>query len=84
MNPNVLVAAITTAGSVAVAVTALVLAYRGMNSLERRLELIEGDLKQFFRSLGEPDPHPPVSTPRQAYCSSHNPKGHCPDYEEKV
>jgi hypothetical protein len=55
VNPNVLVAAITTAGSVAVSVTALVLAYRGMNSLERRMEIIESDLKQFYRTLAEHD-----------------------------
>jgi hypothetical protein len=55
VNPNVLVAAITTAGSVAVSVTALVLAYRGMNSLERRMEIIEADLKQFYRTLAELD-----------------------------
>ena len=53
MNPNVLVAAINAGGSIVVAVTALVLAYRGLNSIERRLEIIEQDLKNFYRLLGE-------------------------------
>jgi hypothetical protein len=51
MNPNVLVAAINAGGSIVIGVTALILAYRGLNSIERRLEVIEGDLKQFYRDL---------------------------------
>jgi hypothetical protein len=42
-------------GSVAVAVTALILNFRLFNSLERRIELIESDLKAFFRDLGDHD-----------------------------
>ena len=51
MNPNVLVAAINAGGSIAIGITALVLAYRGLNSIERRLEVIESDLKMFYRDL---------------------------------
>jgi len=51
MNPNVLIAAIAAGGTIAVAITALLLNYRGFNSLERRLEIIETDLKEFFRQL---------------------------------
>jgi biopolymer transport protein ExbB/TolQ len=58
MNPNVLIAAIATAGSVVVAITALLLNYRMVerierwfSSLERRLEVIESDLKEFFKIL---------------------------------
>ena len=55
MNPNVLVAPINACGSIAIGITALVLAYRGLNSIERRLELIEQDLKQFFGDLSDHD-----------------------------
>ena len=51
MNPNVLIAAIAAGGGIAVAITALLLNYRGFSSLERRLEVIETDLKEFFRQL---------------------------------
>ena len=51
MNPNILVAAINAGGSIIIGVTALILAYRGFGSIERRLEIIEQDLKEFFRSL---------------------------------
>jgi hypothetical protein len=51
MNPNVLIAAISAAGSIAIAITALLLNYRAFASIERRLEIIEGDLKEFFRQL---------------------------------
>lgn len=51
MNANVPVAAINAGGSIVIGVTALILAYRGLNSIERRLEVIEVDLKQFYRDL---------------------------------
>jgi len=41
MNPNVLVAAITTAGSAAVAITALILGYRGFASIDARFASID-------------------------------------------
>jgi hypothetical protein len=40
---------------VVTAITALILSYRLFNSLERRIEVIEPDLKQFFRTLAEHD-----------------------------
>jgi len=55
MSDTVLVALISASGSVAVAVTALALNFRLFNSLERRIELIESDLKQFFKQLVEFD-----------------------------
>ena len=80
MNPNVLVAAIAAGGSVAVAITALLLNYRVFDQIdkrfeqidkrftsfeerfdqrfaeiERRLELIEADLKEFFKVLARHD-----------------------------
>ena len=33
----------------------LILVYSGFNSIERRLEIIEGDLKQFFKDLSRHD-----------------------------
>jgi hypothetical protein len=62
MNPNVLIAAIAAGGSIVIAVTALLLNYRAFNSIggkfasiERRLELIEADLKEFFKMLARHD-----------------------------
>lgn len=55
MSDTVTVALISAGGSVAVAVTALILNFRLFNSLERRIELIESDLKQFFRDLADHD-----------------------------
>lgn len=55
MSDTIAVAAISAAGSVAVAVTALILNFRLFNSLERRIEVIEADLKQFFKDLAEHD-----------------------------
>jgi len=55
MTDTVAVALTTASGSVAVAITALVLNFRLFNSLERRIEVIEHDLKDFFRTLAEYD-----------------------------
>ena len=55
MSDTVTVALVSTGGSVAVAVTALILNFRLFNSLERRIEIIESDLKQFFRDLADHD-----------------------------
>jgi hypothetical protein len=55
MSDTVTVALISAGGSVAVAITALTLNFRLFNSLERRIETIESDLKQFFRDLAEHD-----------------------------
>lgn len=55
MSDTVTVAIVSAGGSVAVAITALLLNFRLFNSLERRIEVIETDLKQFFRSLADHD-----------------------------
>lgn len=55
LTENVLVALISAGGMSLTAVTALVLNYRGFNSIERRLEIIEKDLKEFFRELSNHD-----------------------------
>jgi len=55
VNPNVLVAAITAGNSLAVAITALVLNHRGFIAIERRLDVIEADLKEFFKVLARHD-----------------------------
>src|SRR5205085_4744717 len=70
MSDTVIVALISSGGSVLVAVTALLLNYRGfasidgrfaalessingrIASLERRLEVIERDIKEFYKLLG--------------------------------
>ena len=55
MSDTVIVAVISAAGSVFVAITALLLNNRLFSSLERHIELIQADLKQFFHELGEHD-----------------------------
>ena len=56
MHDNtVLVALISAGGSVSVAITALILNARQFSSLERRIEVIEKDLKDFFRTFADHD-----------------------------
>jgi 3-methyladenine DNA glycosylase/8-oxoguanine DNA glycosylase len=55
VDNTVAVALISGGGSVAVAITALLLNFRLFNSLERRIELIESDLKGFVNKLFELD-----------------------------
>lgn len=55
MSDTVTVALISAGGSVLVAITALTLNFRLFGSLEKRIEVIEQDLKQFFRTLAELD-----------------------------
>lgn len=55
LTDNVLTALISAAGMALTAITALILNYRGFNSIERRLEIIEKDLKDFFRELSGHD-----------------------------
>jgi hypothetical protein len=55
MSDTVTVALISAGGSAAVAVTALILNFRLFNSLERRIEVVGSDLKQFFRDLADQD-----------------------------
>jgi hypothetical protein len=49
------VALISAGGSVLVAITALLLNYRGFTSIERRLEVLEHDVKEFYKLLGVQD-----------------------------
>lgn len=51
MSDNVLIAVIGSGSTFLTALSALLLVYRGFASIERRLEIIEGDLKQFFKDL---------------------------------
>ena len=53
MDSNVTVALVTGCCTGVVGISALLLNYRGFNSLERRMEVMEGDLKQFYKHLGE-------------------------------
>jgi len=53
MTDTVTVALISAGGSVVIAVTALILNFRLFNSLERRIEVIETDLKHFFKDLAD-------------------------------
>jgi voltage-gated potassium channel Kch len=66
MSDTVIVALISAGSSVLVAITALILNHRGFasmdarfialeNRMDRRLESIEADLKEFYRMLAEPD-----------------------------
>lgn len=55
MSDQVLVALISTSGAVVLGITALLLNYRLFHSLERRIEIIEQDLKQFYRTLADHD-----------------------------
>ena len=55
MSDTVIVALVSSGASVITAVTALTLNYRLFNSLERRIEVIEGDLKQIFQLISELD-----------------------------
>jgi hypothetical protein len=46
---------VVASGAIIVPVTALLLNYRGFASLERRLEVIERDLKDFYKASAEHD-----------------------------
>jgi len=50
MTDTVTVALISTGCPVAVAITALIVSYRLLNSVERRIEVIQRDLKDFLRT----------------------------------
>lgn len=52
MSDTVTVALISAGGSVAVAVTALILNVRMFSSLERRIAQLETDNKEFFKWFG--------------------------------
>ena len=55
MTDTVIVALISTSGTLLVAVTALLLNYRGFVSLERRMERGEDDMKQLTGAINELD-----------------------------
>jgi hypothetical protein len=55
MTDTVIVGLISAGGTVLTAITALILNYRLFNSLEWRMEVIERELKEFFKSLAEHD-----------------------------
>ena len=52
MSDTVIVALISAGGSVAVAITALILNVRMFSSLDRRIERLEQDNKEFFKWFG--------------------------------
>ena len=51
MDNTVTVALISSGGSVLVAITALLLNYRGFASLETRLNMLQGDMKDLNRAM---------------------------------
>lgn len=51
MDNTVIVALISTGGSVLVAVTALVLNYRGFASIDARLNLMQSDMKDLYKAM---------------------------------
>ena len=51
MDNTVIVALISSGGSVLVAVTALLLNYRGFASLEARLNMMQGDMKDLNKAM---------------------------------
>lgn len=51
MSDTVTVALISSSGTLLVAITALLLNYRGFVSLERRIERVEQDMKEFFKLM---------------------------------
>ena len=55
MSDTVTVALISTSGTLLVAVTALLLNYRGFVSLERRMERTEDDVKQMTGAINDLD-----------------------------
>ena len=52
MSDTVIVGLISAAGSVAVAITALIVNVRMFSSLDRRIERLEKDNKEFFKWFG--------------------------------
>lgn len=51
MTDTVTVALISSGATMLVSITALLLNYRGFVSLERRIERVEQDMKEFFKLL---------------------------------
>jgi hypothetical protein len=55
MSDNVLIAIVGGSTTFLTALSSLLLVYRGFGSIERRLEMIESDLKQFYKDLSRND-----------------------------
>jgi tRNA1(Val) A37 N6-methylase TrmN6 len=55
MSDTVTVAIVSSSASMLTAITALLLNHRGFNSLERRIEVIEKDLKDFYKTQADHD-----------------------------
>jgi hypothetical protein len=51
MDSTVIVALISAGGSVLVAITALVLNYRGFASIDARLNLMQSDMKDLYKAM---------------------------------
>lgn len=51
MDNTVIVALISAGGSVLVAITALVLNYRGFASIDARLNLMQSDMKDLYKAM---------------------------------
>ena len=49
MNPANVIAGVAALGLILVPITALILNYRGFASIERRMEILEADLKEFYK-----------------------------------
>ncbi len=49
MNPANIIAGVAALGTILVPITALILNYRGFASIERRMEILEADLKEFYK-----------------------------------
>lgn len=55
MSDTVITAISTSSSAVIIGITALILNYKLFNSLERRIERIEIDLKDFYKTFSEHD-----------------------------
>jgi hypothetical protein len=51
MNNTVIVALISSGGSVLIAITALLLNYRGFVSIDHRLDLMQADMKDLNKTM---------------------------------
>lgn len=55
MTETAFVSIISASATALVGITALILSYRVWNSIERRLEIIEKDLKEFYKLFADHD-----------------------------
>ena len=54
MDPANIIAGVAALGAILVPITALILNYRGFASIERRMEILEADLKEFYKVQSAP------------------------------